>query len=383
MRVTNLAAGFAALILLSLSSLASAQGGPTLPPPQIHVPNRPGKPLFAGEQGGQRTEINYDRKTQIVTLRLVVQDSNGYFIPDIHRENFAVYENGIRQQNATVEIEHAAVSAGVLVEYGGHYHALNEALAATVSLAVGQFADEIGSEDNIAVWKYGDHVEEISGFAQGNDPLHQAAASLRSAPPFSELNFYDAVIATLPRLHEQSGRRALLLFSSGIDTFSKASYADTLRAAGRSDVPIYALNIGPAVRNDASLYGLNGPYMRLDWKGAEKKLSRIAQASGGRMYSPNSSLDLAAIYDDLMENLRVRYVIIYKSTASPEERGARTVRVELVDSGSDGPVRIVDADGKPVQPKVFVKGRYDPAAADTRRVSPINQGRLVASSVCH
>jgi hypothetical protein len=62
----------------------------------------------------------------------------------------------------------------------------------------------------------------------------------------------------------------------------------------------------------------------------------------------------------------VRYVIIYKSTAPPEERGARTVRVELVDSGSEGPVRIVDADGKSVQPKVLVEGRYDPASADTR-----------------
>jgi hypothetical protein len=137
MRVTNLAAGLAALILLSLSSLASAPDCPASPPPQIRVPNRPGKPLFAGEQGRQRTEINYDRKTRIVTLRLVVQDSNGYFIPDIHRENFAVYEDGIRQQNATVEIEHAAVCAGVLVEYGGHYRALNEALAASVSMAVG------------------------------------------------------------------------------------------------------------------------------------------------------------------------------------------------------------------------------------------------------
>jgi VWFA-related protein len=300
-----------------------------------------------------------------VTLRLVVQDSNGYFIPDIHRENFAVYENEIRQQNATVEIEHAAVCAGVLVEYGGHYHALNEALATTVSMAVGQFADEIGSEDNVAVWRYGDRVEEISGFTRGNDPLHQAAASLQSAPPFSELNFYDALIATLPRLHEQSGRRALLLFSSGIDTFSKASYADTLQATVRSDVPIYALNIGPVVRNDASLYGLNGPDTRLDWKGAEHKLSHIAQASGGRMYSPGSSLDLPAIYDDLMENLRVRYVISYKSTARPEERGPRIVRVKLVDPRSGGPVRIVDAEGESVQPKLLVEARYDPAA-DTR-----------------
>ena len=364
MRVTDLAAGLAAFTLLS--PLALPQGGPTSPSPQIHVPNRPGKPLFAGQQGRQRTEIHYDPKTGLVRLSLVVQDSNGYFIPDIRRANFAVYENGVRQRNATVEIEHAAVCVGVLVEYGGHYHALNEALAATISMAVGQFADEIGSEDEVAIWKYADRIEEISGFSQGKDSLQQAAASLRSAPPFSELNFYDALIAILPRLQEQRARRALLLFSSGIDTFSKASYADALAAAGRSDVPIYALNIGPVTRSDASLYGLNGPYTRLDWKGAEQKLGHLARASGGRMYSPDFSLDLAAVYDDLMENLRVRYVIIYKSAARPEEQGPRKVRVELVNSETGGPLRIVDADAKLVHPRGLVEGTYDPATADSR-----------------
>lgn len=83
------------------------------------------------------------------------------------------------------------------------------------------------------------------------------------------------------------------------------------------------------------------------------------------MYSPDSTLDLAAVYDDLMENLRVRYVIFYKSAARPEEHGPRTVRVELVDSRTGGPLRIVDADAKPVHPRALVEGRYDPAAADT------------------
>jgi VWFA-related protein len=364
MRVTDLAAWLAAFTLLS--SLALPQAWPSSPSPQIQVPNRPAKPLFAGEQGRQRTEINYDAQTGLVRVSLAVQDSNGYFLPDMRRANFAVFENGVRQRNATVEIEHAAVFVGVLVEYGGHYHALNEALAATISMAVGQFADEIGSEDKVAIWKYGDRIEEISGFSRGKDSLQQAAASLRSAPPFSELNFYDALIATLPRLQEQRGRRALLLFSSGIDTFSKASYVEALGAAGRSDVPIYALNVGPVVQSDASLYGHKGPYTRLDWKGAEQKLGHIARASGGRMYSPDSNLDLPPIYDDLMENLRVRYVIIYKSTAVPEEHGPRSVRVELVDSKTRGPLRIVDADAKPVHPRILVEGRYDPDAADSR-----------------
>ena len=56
-----------------------------------------------------------------MTLKFVVQDPNGYFIPGIRRENFAVYEDGTRQTNANVDIEHAPVTLAVFVENGGHY----------------------------------------------------------------------------------------------------------------------------------------------------------------------------------------------------------------------------------------------------------------------
>ena len=91
---------------------------------QIGVPNRASAPLFKGEQGKQRTEIHFDPATGRVTIKLLVQDPNGYFIPNIRRENFVVYEDGVRQTNATVDIEHAAVSLGSLLEYGGHLSGL-------------------------------------------------------------------------------------------------------------------------------------------------------------------------------------------------------------------------------------------------------------------
>ncbi|MGC2769928.1 MAG: hypothetical protein WB607_30845, partial [Candidatus Acidiferrum sp.] len=95
---------------------------------QIQVPNRPTEPLFKGKQGNQKTEIHFDPATRTVTIKLLVQDPNGYFIPNIRRENFVVYENGVRQQNATVDVEHAPVSLGLLMEFGGRSPGLNRDL---------------------------------------------------------------------------------------------------------------------------------------------------------------------------------------------------------------------------------------------------------------
>jgi VWFA-related protein len=347
---------------ISMQCASAQASNDSAPQTQVQVPNRPSTALFQGAQGEQRTAIHFDPTTQVVTIKMLVQDPKGYFIPNIRRENFAVYENGVRQENASVEIEHAAVSLGMLLEYGGRYQTLNEFVGEADSAAANQLLGEIGADDKVAIWTYGDKVEEIAGFSDGRDALGSAVLKLRT-PPFSEQNFYDALIAVVARMHPLSGRKGLLLVSSARDTFSKASYRDALQAVGQSDTPIYAINLGPLLQQRASVSLNEGPYAHIDWKGAESKLRQIAAACGGRMYSPQTIVDLPAIFDDLMENLRVRYVITYKSTSDPNVNRARTVRVELVDSRTNGPLRIVDASGKTVHSKIIVKDSYIPREA--------------------
>src|SRR5207245_8216108 len=55
---------------------------------QVTVPNRPASPLYKGEQGKQRSEIKFTPSSRTVTIKLMVEDPNGYFLPNIRRENF-------------------------------------------------------------------------------------------------------------------------------------------------------------------------------------------------------------------------------------------------------------------------------------------------------
>src|ERR1700692_2750656 len=102
---------------------------------QVHIPTRSAITLFKGQQGKQKTEIHFDPATGMITMKLLVQDQNGYFIPNIRRENFAVYENGVRQQIDTVEIEHPPVSLGLLLEFGGRAPGVNRLLGEQVASA--------------------------------------------------------------------------------------------------------------------------------------------------------------------------------------------------------------------------------------------------------
>jgi len=236
-------------------------------------------------------EIHFDPRTRMVTLELSVQDAHGYFIPNIRRENFAVYENGIRQHSVTVEVEHAAVTFGLLIESGGHYPGLNEALEQAASSAAHQFLDEIGRDDRVAIWTYADNLQPLCEFSQDSAVLQHALNSLHAAP-VSEANLYDALIAALGQMRAQSGRKALILISSGVDTFSKATFEDALQAARTSMVPIYAINDGVAARSGILPSGAT--HSRIDWQRAEAGLRKIAIASGGRLYSPELIFEIGA-----------------------------------------------------------------------------------------
>ena len=346
----------------------SANGNATAGTQELQIPARAVTPLFKGEQGKQKTEIHFDPATRAVTLKFVVQDPNGYFIPGIRRENFAVYEDGIRQTNANVDIEHAPVTLAVFVENGGHYQGLNRYLVEETSRAGHQLMDEIGPADKVGVWAYADTVQQLLDFSPGRQDKLYDLFERPQTPLVSETNLYDALVFALNRTRPVNGRKAIILLSTGIDTFSKTTYDDVLDRARNGDTPIYAISLGPVLRDIASLHNMDGA-LRNDWDGAEKRLLAIAQASGGRLYSPHNTIDLAPTYDDVMENLRIRYVITYTLPRDVNLAGPHTVRVELVNPKTGKLLQIVDANGKPIQAVVPVEFTFtpDPASKLTER----------------
>ena len=93
-------------------------GSPAQPTAPVTVPDRPAAPLYQGKSGTPQSEVEFVPLTRTVTIEFQVQDPNGYFLPNIRRDNFAVYEDGVRQKNVSVEIEHAPVTVALVMEFG-------------------------------------------------------------------------------------------------------------------------------------------------------------------------------------------------------------------------------------------------------------------------
>ena len=183
------------------------------------------------------------------------------------------------------------------------------------------------------------------------------------APEFSEANLYDAVISMLGQMRQAAGRKGIVLISSGIDTFSEAGFDDVLQTARTSDTPIYVISLVPMLRQIVQMQAPTEPLARVDWQKAEKQLEEIARLSGGRAYAPESTIDLSATYDDLLENLKIRYVVSYRSSSNSDLNSPRTIRIELVDPKTGGPLHVIDTNGRTIPAMVVVQNSYVPSTA--------------------
>ncbi|MGA7636873.1 MAG: VWA domain-containing protein [Candidatus Acidiferrales bacterium] len=329
---------------------------------QVTVPNRSAGPLYKGEQGTQKSDVMFAPLSRTVTIKFQVQDPNGYFLPNIRRDNFAVYEDGVRQRDISVDVEHAPITVALLLEYGGRYHELNQSTGREVVEIARLFMDRLRNDGKVGIFTYSDKLQTLTDFNQGRDADEKALDSL-GTPLESELNFYDALLATIERMKNISGRKAIIAISSGLDTFSKASYQQMVQAAQESETTIYTIGLIRLIQRDVAVYGSAAPFARIDWNSAEQQLEALAKASGGRAYVPDSDLEVPAIYDDLMENLRVRYVIKYVSSNTATVGPPRNIRVELIDPNTGGPLKIHDANGKIVAAKVYLQASYTPKSA--------------------
>lgn len=326
---------------------------------EVTVPSRPSTPLFQGEQGKQRSEVEFDSSNRVVTLKLQVQDPYGYFLPNIRRENFAVYEDQQQQKIVSVDIEHASVSLALLVEFGGRYLEMNKVLALEIPEIGHALLETMTPGDKIGIFKYDSKLETLADFSQDKQALVRTFDSL-PVPGFSEANFYDAVSATLHRVQGFNGRRAIVAVSTGIDTFSQENYDQVLQEARTSEIPIYAIGLSRLIQKEITIYGANAPTAHLDWPLFETRLEGLSKVSGGRAYILDTDLQVTPVCDDIMENLRVRYVITYVSSNPAASGPPRKIHVELIDPKTGKSLVIRDSDGKPVTANVLVQESYTP-----------------------
>jgi VWFA-related protein len=297
----------------------------------------------------------------LVTVPVLVTTKDGQFIPNLKKENFRVFEDGVAQTINQFKVEEAPITAVLLVEFAStNYFILVDSLRASYA-----FANTLKKEDWVAVISYDMKSDILVDFTQDKNAVVGALNSLRM-PGFSETNLFDALYDTLDRMDRVEGHKYIVLISTGIDTFSRMRLDQILNKVKTTrDVTIYPISIGWILREYCETHGCTG-YSHgmaslgigsIDWYQADNQMQTFARLTGGRFYQPRFPGDMVDAFRDIGEDIRHQYTLVYRPTNPKLDGTYRKLKVEVV--ADDGhPLKFKDQKGKDVKYQVIAREGY-------------------------
>lgn len=307
-------------------------------------------------------------QTRLVNVDAVVYNKkSGQIVLGLKRENFAIFEDGVRQDITFFSTPEAPITVSLLLEYsrltealgGDRFESGKYEVVRPTALFLSQFVRP--PNDFVSVVAYDVRPTPLTDFTNDPQRLQQVITLLlRNNPVYSEANLFDALKLVLAggradsvvlednkeRQTEYAGlgalqgrRRAVILISSGIDTFSKINYDQARKIVQNTGVPVYIIGTGEMYRKlyDQQMDAMDGPLGstqpgRLSLLQAQNTLRTFAKDSGGAYFPVTFQTELPSVLNSINAFLRNQYSLGY----SPVERRDGKQRKLLVKVDVDG-----------------------------------------------
>src|ERR1044072_1946484 len=179
--------------------------------------------------------IKFD--TSLVTVPVSVLDRYGRYVPQLKREQFRIMENGVEQKIAYFATTDSPFTVVLLIDTSGS----TEYRLEDIQQAAINFVDKLKPADSVMVMSFDDRIQVQCKATTDREEITRA---IRRTHTGGGTRLYDAVADILTKqLQTIEGRRAIVLFTDGVDTTShRASYDSTVRLAEESDAPIYSVD---------------------------------------------------------------------------------------------------------------------------------------------
>ena len=231
--------------------------------------------------------------TRTVALYATVTDSQKRLVPDLTQEDFAIFDNDKPQSIDLFLNEVQPITVVVMLDTSasmtGNLKLLEQAAE--------QFLLRMLPKDKGMVGAFNDKIEFFPAtFTGDRDRLIRALRDLDFGNP---TRLYDAIAASMDRLHKVDGRRVVLVFTDGDDTGSRADAGSVLEQARREEVMIYAVGLRSDYFNGA----------RQVRSKPDSGLKRLAEETGGGYFELDDTSDLAPTFTRVAQELHSQYLL--------------------------------------------------------------------------
>lgn len=226
--------GIASLVLLvaSLSVIAQTpRRVRTRPEPQNAQPAQPAPTPPDPSQQIETLKID----TNLVTIPVIVSDSAGRYVSDLRQDEFSVYEDDVKQSIAFF----GTVSAPFHVILMLDTSASTQDKLSQIQHAALTFVEQLQPADRVKVISFDNEVRDLNEFTSNRDELKTAILKTRSG---QGTKLYDAFELALDSIRRIPGRKAVVLFTDGVDYHSdEATFDGTLRGLDEEGVIVYPI----------------------------------------------------------------------------------------------------------------------------------------------
>jgi Ca-activated chloride channel homolog len=273
-------------------------------------------------------------ETNLITIPVSVFDRNGLYIPGLRQNDFKIFEDGVEQTIAYFGTQDKPFTVALLIDTSpSTQYKIDE-----IHRAAEAFVDKLQPQDSVIVIEFNSSVKVQTQATNDREKIYKAINRAKFGDGTSLYNAVDEALRK--QLSKIEGRKAVVLFTDGVDTTSrKNSYEGTLNFAEESDAlifPIYyntyfenrARNIGgwPDIWGSPPMIGTTAE----EYARGRQYLQDLAEATGGRVFRPEATPGgLTRAFEGIAEELRRQYNIGYVPTdeGRPGQRKSIKVRV--------------------------------------------------------
>jgi VWFA-related protein len=291
---------------------------------------RKGRSLFAGalfffgimvlvlQPGWAPTAMTQE---QTVTLDVAVVEKSPDAFGSLTKEEFAVYEDGVKQQVISLAAQDSPFSLGIAVDASGSMRGQ----LPLIQKAAQDVISQMGSDDEAFVVAFTSGSEVMQDFTSNQRDLANAVGKIYTNGGTSLL---DAVVAASGYVHKRgkNRRKALMFMTDGVDKVSTIYEDNAVTALVENQAQAYFVCV--PVEIDRPFLGTTTALK------PRAQLDRLAKATGGQVFYLGKAEESAPTAERFIKSLRNQYEVTYVSTNNKEKDKLRKVRVVV--SPKDG-----------------------------------------------
>jgi VWFA-related protein len=299
----------------------------------------------------KRTDLpKFVSRVNFVQIPVTVTDTQGRMVPGLGPTDFTVYEDGVPQRLRFFNSEPSPLTAAIVVQTDLPSSSMKK-VSDSLPALVGAFSEF----DEVALYRYGHTVAEVSGFSGAasvstaalnrirhaaregggppgifgpvsagpsinghdiNDPNAQGGVTASGAPApqreFFVLN--DAILRAAQDLsrRDRSRRKIIFVVSDGRELGSTASFEEVRRVLLSYNISVFALGVDTAA---IPIYDKLGR-IRVPGFGTSNILPKYTSATGGELFAEFDKQSIEQAYSKVTDLARNQYTLGYNAPTS-------------------------------------------------------------------